>query len=538
MYPNADEPEVDSSVEEDSSRTSNSLSAPLLGDDFEEDEVEAKEKSKAQIYLDKAQRYLMAHLPKAVIGVIWLFANLALFLEHFIYYYFQGMNLYVMIARGFGQMLNFNCALILIPVLRNVITALRQTFLYKFVPFDSNIMFHRRIAWMILFAGYGHGVAHYFNYGLQDSPYAFAWGTLAGITGNLLVFVMIVMYTSAIDSIRRRYFNVFYFAHHLFIVFFLLLLFHGPRFWIWFVVPGTAYTLERIVREWRAKSGTTVREVTKHPSDVVEVRMERKKFKYKSGQYLFLNAPNLSFYEWHPFTITSAPHEDFVSVHIRAVGKWTKGLRELLAPDDEGTMMIGKKKGPDGRPLLRLDGPYGAASEEVFTFETVLLVGAGIGVTPFASILKSLYHKRNNSEECKVKKVYFFWICRDFRAFEWFHKVLNDLEEDMRERGEEFLEINLYLTQRLPKEQLEEYKADQEANERDPVTGLLSKTHFGRPDFDAAFEQLREAHPNGKVGLFFCGPRVLSKNLRKLCMEKTAKRKKDGTRFVFHKENF
>jgi predicted ferric reductase len=57
--------------------------------------------------------------------------------------------------------------------------------------------------------------------------------------------------------------------------------------------------------------------IIKHPSDVVEIRMRKKKFKYKPGQYLYLNCPALSFYEWHPFTISSAPHEDFVSCHIR-----------------------------------------------------------------------------------------------------------------------------------------------------------------------------------------------------------------------------
>jgi dual oxidase len=31
--------------------------------------------------------------------------------------------------------------------------------------------------------------------------------------------------------------------------------------------------------------------------------------------------------EYHPFTLTSAPHEDFLSLHIRAVGPWTSNLR-------------------------------------------------------------------------------------------------------------------------------------------------------------------------------------------------------------------
>jgi NADPH oxidase 2 len=36
-------------------------------------------------------------------------------------------------------------------------------------------------------------------------------------------------------------------------------------------------------------------------------------------------------------------------------------------------------------PRIMVDGPFGSASEDFLKYETVLLVGAGIGVTPFAS---------------------------------------------------------------------------------------------------------------------------------------------------------
>lgn len=45
-------------------------------------------------------------------------------------------------------------------------------------------------------------------------------------------------------------------------------------------------------------------------------------------------------------------------------------------------------------PLVRIDGPYGAPAEDVFGSEVAVLIGAGIGVTPFASILKRTYHKK------------------------------------------------------------------------------------------------------------------------------------------------
>jgi hypothetical protein len=53
-------------------------------------------------------------------------------------------------------------------------------------------------------------------------------------------------------------------------------------------------------------------------------------FKYKSGMYLFLKCPQISSFEWHPFSITSAPGDPFLSVHIRASGDWTTAMRQIF----------------------------------------------------------------------------------------------------------------------------------------------------------------------------------------------------------------
>ena len=42
------------------------------------------------------------------------------------------------------------------------------------------------------------------------------------------------------------------------------------------------------------------------------------------GQYVFINVPELAKFQWHPFTLTSAPGDDYLSVHVRAAGDWTK----------------------------------------------------------------------------------------------------------------------------------------------------------------------------------------------------------------------
>lgn len=62
-----------------------------------------------------------------------------------------------------------------------------------------------------------------------------------------------------------------------------------------------------------------------HPSKVLELQMHKHGFSMEVGQYIFVNCPSISSLERHPFTLTSAPEEDF-SIHIRAVGDWTENL--------------------------------------------------------------------------------------------------------------------------------------------------------------------------------------------------------------------
>ena len=91
--------------------------------------------------------------------------------------------------------------------------------------------------------------------------------------------------------------------------------------------------------------------------------------------------------------LSSAPEEDYISVHIRVCGDFTGAFAKALGCDfdskDKDTEKSGGKVVPPPinrvLPRVMVDGPFGSASEDFLKFETVLLVGAGIGVTPFAS---------------------------------------------------------------------------------------------------------------------------------------------------------
>lgn len=55
---------------------------------------------------------------------------------------------------------------------------------------------------------------------------------------------------------------------------------------------------------------------------------------------------------------------------------------------------------------LRIDGPYGAPVQDYQKYDVLLLVGLGIGATPFISILKDLLNNIVKSEEQAVSTMH------------------------------------------------------------------------------------------------------------------------------------
>lgn len=52
---------------------------------------------------------------------------------------------------------------------------------------------------------------------------------LAGITGIVITLCLILIITSSTKTIRRSYFEVFWYTHHLFVIFFIGLAIHGAE---------------------------------------------------------------------------------------------------------------------------------------------------------------------------------------------------------------------------------------------------------------------------------------------------------------------
>jgi len=353
-------------------------------------------------------------------------------------------------------------------------------------------------------------------------------------------------------------------------------------------------------------------------------------FDYQAGQYLQLCCKQMGVGEWHPFTISSAPEEDYLTVHIRCPDEldWCSALRRKLVEEPVASISQGAAKAkpgcrvlysrrvhhglprddeedlkydqphavevprdggggmqtftapttenlkkastglskislsdivqslPQNAVQLRLDGPHGAPSQSVWRHRSVVLVGAGIGVTPFASILRSiqlrpkkatkrppsgtqakgvsswrqkLFSEDNSSappptaeedgwQACET--VYFYWLCRGQEEFEWFYEMLSEAIGLNKN-----IEVNLFQTGEI---ELTKVKA----------LGCGFQQYFGRPNWGRIFVKMAEEHPKEEIGVFLCGPSAIRRDLQQGVTKTRGTSAKHGSSFMIYAENF
>lgn len=163
------------------------------------------------------------------------------------------------------------------------------------------------------------------------------------VTGWILVSILLIMVLTSLPVMRRTgNFEVFYYFHQLYILFYLVLIFHAPKFWYWFALPGTLYFIEmfvRIIRSFGSHGYTYIAQGTLLPSRVVHLVIKRPpNFNFSPGDFVYIQIPEIAKTEWHPFTISSAPEmSDYLWLHIRAVGEWTNRVYDYFLEKEKQT---------------------------------------------------------------------------------------------------------------------------------------------------------------------------------------------------------
>lgn len=214
-------------------------------------------------FFSKTHELIQENWKRIWILGLWLIINLVLFTWKFRQYEqraaFKIMGYCVCLAKGAAETLKFNMALILLPVCRRTLTKLRSTKISVVIPFDDNINFHKIIALAIVIGTAIHAIMHITcdiprisscpkqkfmtylgpNFDYKQPSYMDIVKSIPGVTGIIITVFMAFAFTLATHSFRRNViklpwpfhhlagFNAFWYAHHLLVLVYILLVVHG-----------------------------------------------------------------------------------------------------------------------------------------------------------------------------------------------------------------------------------------------------------------------------------------------------------------------
>ncbi|XP_063160811.1 NADPH oxidase 4 [Candoia aspera] len=196
---------------------------------------------------------------KHLLVLLWLCLNGGLFWKTFrlyyrepqYYYLHQMLGLGLCLSRASASVLNLNCSLVLLPVCRVLLALLRGS---QKLPsrkarrlLDKSKTFHVTCGLTICIFSVIHVAAHLVNalnfsvnYSEEflalnaasyrgEDPRKLLFATVPGLTGVLMVLVLFLMSTASTYAIRVSDYDIFWYTHNLFFVFYLLLILHVSR---------------------------------------------------------------------------------------------------------------------------------------------------------------------------------------------------------------------------------------------------------------------------------------------------------------------
>ncbi|GMF29455.1 unnamed protein product [Phytophthora lilii] len=417
------------------------------------------------------------------------------------------------------------------------------------ISFERALLYHKVAAVVTIILTALHGLAYLLarNHDEEEDEGSTAF------TGIVAFAAMVVLFVFSLGFFRRRFFEFFVRVHWiLFIVVIVFAVLHGAALALVGIVPWLIDMLFRLAyrpkiyargsllkgKKTTATSttdlpanvvtskrmGVIARDqlsVSALPGDIVQIKFPRvrkdtgEEFKYEAGQYAFLCVPALSSLQWHPFTISSSPHEPMVTFHIKALGDWTHKLHTMVSAAEIGGSSRG---GAMVAPFdLLVDGPYGNVSVDIetpSTYSHFVLFSGGIGVTPMRSIVNWLHHQVNTEGRPSVERVHFVWSLRDRDTIE---ALIGDQARKPGERSSSYFPHDL-VSAHVDQEGVFSSELYLTRGERDLEGSWVDQQlesclrYNCRPDIAATLRSLGEqAKQSGKdrVAVLVCGPSAM-----------------------------
>ena len=298
---------------------------------------------------------------------------------------------------------------------------------------------HRWAAYLMLFLSLIHMIPFYVTPlwdqgGLVTFKSYFTRQAYIYTTGIAAMVPLLLLVLHSLPMARKRAYELFVALHvPLSIVFLGMMFWHCHNYltsWHYLTATAAIWVVSYLIRlfylNWtRVKRLSWLigeeAAVTILPENAVKVTIPTQ-VRWRPGQYVYLRMPGISVFENHPFTIASLNSEDFPS----AYGEQYRDMVLVFRPFGGFTRKVlnsAMDKGPHKTYRAFIDGPYGGMTRELASFDTVVLLAGGSGITAIVSQLLDLIKKMREGKAV-VKHIQVVWALKRPETMEWFKEEL------------------------------------------------------------------------------------------------------------------
>ncbi|KAF5184754.1 Ferric reduction oxidase [Thalictrum thalictroides] len=237
----------------------------------------------------------------------------------------------------------------------------------------------------------------------------------ANLPGVISLSAGLMMWVTSLHPVRKKYFELFFYTHQLYVVFAVFLALHVGDFIFSTAAAGMfLFLLDRFLRFCQSRNTVKLVSATCLPCGTLELVLAKpRNLRYNALSFVFLQVRELSLLQWHPFSVSSSPLDGkhHISVLVKVLGEWTKKLgdRILSIPDKP---MKDLPLLTHSRITASVEGPYGHESSYHLMYRNLILVAGGIGVSPFLAVLSDILHHIAQRKPCMPEKVLIVWAVK------------------------------------------------------------------------------------------------------------------------------
>ncbi|KAI4296116.1 hypothetical protein L6164_036101 [Bauhinia variegata] len=362
--------------------------------------------------------------------------------QHWISFKLKSILMLEILGLRFGSIGLFCMAFLFLPVSRGSV-------LLRFIdiPFEHATKYHVWLGHLTMVLFTLHGLFYCIGWAMQGrlAEELIEWRDVgvANLPGVISLLAGLVMWVTSLPGVRTWNFELFFYTHQLYVVFVVFLALHVGDFIFTMAAGGIfLFMLDRFLRFCQSRRTVNVVSAKCLPCGTLELVLSKPpNLRYNALSFIFLQVRELSWLQWHPFSVSSSPLDGkyHLSVLIKVLGKWTERLRDKIT---------------DAEPLKELsvqpitasvEGPYGHEVPYHLMYENLVLVAGGIGLSPFLAVLSDILRRLRNGKPCLPRNILVVWAVKNSKELPLLSSI--DLEGICPFFSDKLnLEIHIYVT--------------------------------------------------------------------------------------------